>query len=378
MSDKPEAGDKTEAPTAKRRRDAAEQGDILRSRELSMAMVMMFGALYLALLGPLFVGAMADAMKGGLTVTRHAAIEFTPLESSSRLLRAIAAPVLGLFVVTIVAAVTGQAMLGSLTFNPKSFGFKASRMNPTAGFGRMFGVQGLIELGKALLKVVLVGAIGAVAIWHFSTSMAALGAEDVIGAIRHVGHLASALSLALAFGLVLVAGVDVPLQLFQLMRKLRMSKQEVKEELKQTEGSPEVKGALRRRARDILRNNVRKGVGEAHVILTNPTHFAVALRYDRANDRAPVVVAKGKDDLAQIIRELAVERQAPVLENPLLARAIFFTSRVGQEVRDDLYVAIAAILAFVFHVDRAAVMLPDVEIPDAARFDEHGKLAAQP
>ncbi len=373
MSDKPEADDKTEAPTAKRRRDAAEQGDILRSRELSIAMVMMLGALYFALLGPAFVSSMETALRGGLTISRHAAIDFTPLESLAKLMKAIAIPVIGLFAVTIIGAVAGQAALGSLSFNAGAFAPKFSRLNPAAGLSRMFGMQGLIELGKALLKVVVIGAIGAGAMWHFSRSIAALGAEDVIGAARHVGSLTSSLFLVLAFGLVLIAGVDVPLQIFQLMRKLRMSKQEMKDELKQTEGSPEVKGAIRRRAREILRNNVRKGVGEAHVILTNPTHFAVALRYDRAKDRAPIVVAKGKGETALLIRELAAEGKVPVLEYPLLARAIYFTSKIGQEVRDDLYVAIASILAFVFHVDRAALAMPDVEVPDGARFDEFGQ-----
>lgn len=373
MADQPEAGDKTEAPTAKRRKDAAEDGNILKSRDLSTAMVMMLGAMYLAFLGPTFAGSLRTALKGGLTISRHAAMDFTPLESLSALLRAIAVPLLGMFAVTMFAAIGGQAALGSLHFNAKNFSFKASRMNPLSGLGRIFGVQGLIELGKALLKVGLVGAIGAGAIWHFANSIAALGAEDVTGAVGHVGTLISALFLTLAFGLVLIAGVDVPLQLFQLMRKLRMSKQEIKDEHKQTEGSPEMKGAIRRRAREILKNNVKKGVAEAHVVLTNPVHFAVALRYDRNRDRAPIVVAKGKGELARAIRELAAEQQLPVLEYPLLARAVYFTSKVGQEVRDDLYVAIASILAFVFHVDRSAVQLPTVEVPDAARFDENGR-----
>ena len=373
MADQPEADDKTEAPTAKRRKDAAEQGDILKSRDLSTAMVMMLGALYLSFLGPAFVGSMQAVLKSGLTISRHAALEFTPLESLSNLMRAIAVPVLGLFAVTMFASVAGQAALRSLHFNPKNFGFKASRMNPLAGLGRIFGMQGLIELGKALLKVTLVGAVGAGALWHFSNSIAAMGNEDVIGAVAHVGSLASTLFLILAFALVVVAGVDVPLQMFQLMRKLRMSKQELKDEHKQTEGSPEMKGAIRRRAREILKNNVRKGMAEAHVVLTNPTHFAVALRYDRAKDRAPIVVAKGKGEIARAIRELAAETNLPVLEYPLLARAVYFTSKVGQEVRDDLYVAIASILAFVFHVDRAALQMPQVEVPGEARFDEFGR-----
>jgi flagellar biosynthetic protein FlhB len=373
MADTPEADEKTEAPTEKRRKDAAKEGDILKSRDLSTAAVMMLGAGYLALMGPAFVNAMADVLRRGLSISRSSAVDFAPMDTVMALLAIVAMPVIGLFAVTILGAIGGQAALGSLTFNAKMFEPKFSRMNPLAGLKRMFGMQGLIELGKSIVKVTVVGAVGYWVLAAYSTEIAALGSEDVAGAVGHVGKLTSVLLLTLAFALVVVAGADVPLQMFQLMRKLRMSKKELKDEYKETEGSPEVKGQLRRRAREILKNNARAGVAQADVILTNPTHFSVALRYDRAKDKAPVVVAKGKGEAALAIRELAAERKLPVLEYPLLARAVYFTSKVGQEIRDDLYVAVASVLAFVFHVDREALQRPEVEVPAEARFDEHGK-----
>jgi flagellar biosynthetic protein FlhB len=373
MADTPEADEKTEAPTEKRRKDAAKEGDILKSRDLSTAAVMMLGAGYLALMGPAFVNAMADVLRRGLSISRSSAVDFAPMDTVMALLAIVAMPVIGLFAVTILGAIGGQAALGSLTFNAKMFEPKFSRMNPLAGLKRMFGMQGLIELGKSVVKVTVVGAVGYWVLAAYATEIAALGSEDVAGAVGHVGKLTSVLLLTLAFALVVVAGADVPLQMFQLMRKLRMSKKELKDEYKETEGSPEVKGQLRRRAREILKNNARAGVAQADVILTNPTHFSVALRYDRAKDKAPVVVAKGKGEAALAIRELAAERKLPVLEYPLLARAVYFTSKVGQEIRDDLYVAVASVLAFVFHVDREALQRPEVEVPAEARFDEHGK-----
>lgn len=373
MADTPEADEKTEAPTEKRRKDAAKEGDILKSRDLSTAAVMMLGAGYLALMGPAFVNAMADVLRRGLSISRSSAVDFAPMDTVMALLAIVAMPVIGLFAVTILGAIGGQAALGSLTFNAKMFEPKFSRMNPLAGLKRMFGMQGLIELGKSIVKVTVVGAVGYWVLAAYATEIAALGSEDVAGAVGHVGKLTSVLLLTLAFALVVVAGADVPLQMFQLMRKLRMSKKELKDEYKETEGSPEVKGQLRRRAREILKNNARAGVAQADVILTNPTHFSVALRYDRAKDKAPVVVAKGKGEAALAIRELAAERKLPVLEYPLLARAVYFTSKVGQEIRDDLYVAVASVLAFVFHVDREALQRPEVEVPAEARFDEHGK-----
>lgn len=373
MSDKPEKDDQTEAPTEKRRRDAAEKGDVLKSRELTTALVMVVGAGYLALAGSWMVASLEDVMRIGLSGIRQGRVDFQPARAAWTLGQVVAWPLAGLFLACVVAALGSQALLGSFHFNGSLIAPKFSRMNPANYAKRIFGMQGLSELGKSLLKVILVGAIGWWMLSSYASDIAALGAEDVTGAIAHTGHLAIVFLLLLSFALLVIAGVDIPLQFIQLMQRLRMSKQEVKDELKQTEGSPEVKMALRRKQREMTRNNVRKGMSEAHVVLTNPTHFAVALRYNRSGDRAPVVVAKGKDMVAEVIREMAAENKVPVLSYPLLARAVFFTSKVGQEIRDDLYVAVASVLAFVFSVERDRLVMPEVEVPEGARFDENGR-----
>ena len=183
----------------------------------------------------------------------------------------------------------------------------------------------------------------------------------------------------LAAGLAAIALLDVPLQAFQRLKKLRMSKQEQKDEHKESEGNPEVKGQIRARQHAMLSRSTRRAVQEAHVVLTNPTHFAVALRYDRGRDQVPVVVAKGRGATALAIRELAGEMAVPILEYPMLARAVYYTSRENQEVRDDLYMAIATVLAFVFGLNErmgGTAPLPAVEVPKGARFDENGAALA--
>jgi flagellar biosynthetic protein FlhB len=183
---------------------------------------------------------------------------------------------------------------------------------------------------------------------------------------------------AMAGGMVLIAGIDLPIQIIRHMNQLRMSKQEIRDEHKETEGSPEAKGQQRARQREIAMGGMRKTVQTAHVVLTNPTHFAVALRYDSGKDQVPVVVAKGRGVTALAIRELAGEFEIPVLEYPTLARAVYYTSKEGQEVRDDLYLAIATVLAFVFGVNRqAGGVPPPIAVPDGALFDENGNKLAK-
>ena len=177
----------------------------------------------------------------------------------------------------------------------------------------------------------------------------------------------------MAAGLVVIAGIDVPIQAIRLLNKLKMSKQDIRDEHKESEGSPEAKAAIKAKQREVLKRSYRQAVQGAHVVITNPTHFAVALRYDRMSDQVPVLVAKGRGATALAIRELAAEMDVPCLEYPQLARAVYYTSREGQEVRDDLYLAIATVLAFVFGLNAAAGGTPPpVAVPAGARFDENG------
>ncbi|MCT8001110.1 flagellar type III secretion system protein FlhB [Sphingomonas sanguinis] len=369
-----EGGEKTEAPTQKRRDKARDDGQILRSRDLAAALVMMAGIAWLIFAGPTLLGACKAVMAASFQFS-HADVEdfepFRPLmEAGWRLAPSLAS----LFAVTIVATVASQAGLGSLHFNPKAIAPKPSKLNPASGLKRIFGVQGWTELGKSLLKVVLLGAIGAYMLWKSSRTTMGLAQSDLNSAIGSLGGTFISVLLVMGMGLVLIAGFDVPLQIFQLLSKLKMTKQEVKDEHKESEGNPEAKAHIRAKQREMSHRAVRAAVQEAHVILTNPTHFAVALRYERGQDEVPVVVAKGRGATALAIREMAGEYAKPVLEYPQLARAVYYTSREGQEVRADLYQAIAVVLAFVFGLNAGAggTSQPPVEVPVGARFDENG------
>lgn len=371
-----EGGDKTEAPTQKRVRDAVEKGDVLKSREFATALVMLAGVAWIALFGPSLVAACKGVMSASLQFGRADVEDFSPwrplAEAGWRLLPALG----GLFAVSMLAAILSQAGLGSLGWNGKLLAPKANRINPASGLKRMFGAQGWIELGKSLLKVVLLGAIGWWAMSGITRTTQGLSSSDLGRAVDALGGMLNGVLIAMAFGLVAIAGFDVPIQAIRRMMKLRMSKQEVKDEHKQTEGSPEAKAHQRQRRHEILRGGTRRAVAEAHVVLTNPTHFSVALRYDRGRDQVPVVVAKGRGATALSIREIARDAAVPVLEAPALARAVYYTSREGQEVRDDLYMSIATVLAFVFQLNEAAggTTLPPIEVPPTARFDENGTL----
>ena len=374
------AGEKTEAPTAKRRKDATDKGEILKSRELSTALVILAGVAWIMIFGGQLIAALKEVMAASFSFGRADVEDFEPWRPLAAAAWKLAFPLGALFALAVAAAVFAQAGLGSLRFNASLLAPKPQRINPGSGLKRIFGTSGLIELGKSLLKVALLGAIGTYVLWKTTRTTFGLASSNFGQAVATLGGTLVTVLLVMAFGLVLIAMVDVPTALIQLLGKLRMSKQEIKDEHKESEGNPETKGQQRARARAMLSKGARKAVAEAHVILTNPTHFAVALRYDRGRDQVPVVVARGRGATALAIREIAGEVRVPVLEYPALARAVYYTSREGQEVRDDLYLAIATVLAFVFGVNAAAggtAVAPLVDVPETARFDENG-MQAQP
>ena len=369
-----EFGEKTEAPTQKRRDKAVEDGNVLRSRDLATALVVLAGVGWVIFMGPALLAACKDVMAASFQFGRGDVEEFSPWRPLAVAGWRLAMPVASLLVVSLVSAVVSGAMLGNVGFNAGLFAPKASRINPASGLKRIFGMNGWIELGKSLLKMVLLGGIGGWMLWKVSRATLGLASSNLPAALDEVGGTFIAIMVAMSLGLVIIAGIDVPLQIIQRLMKLRMSKQEIKDEHKESEGNAEAKGHMRARARAMLSGGARKAVAEAHVVLTNPTHFAVALRYDRGRDQVPVVVAKGRGATALAIRELATEVAVPILEYPQLARAVYYTSREGQEVRDDLYVAIATVLAFVFGLNEATKNnpLPPIDVPPDARFDENG------
>lgn len=367
-------GDKTEAPTAKRRKDAIERGDVLKSRDFATALIVLAGCGWIAMLGPQMVKACEGLMTASFRFGRADIEDWSPMRPLIQAGLGFAPTVGGLFLIAMIAAVVSQAGLGSFRFNGSLLQPKFSRINPGSGLKRLFGPTGWIELGKSLLKVALLGSIGAWLMWKTAQPTLALStSSDVAGVVGQLGGTFVWILFTMAGGLVLIAGVDLPIQIIRLLGKLKMTKQEVRDENKETEGSPEAKQHLRQRQREMSRRSVRAAVATADVILTNPTHFSVALRYDRFKDTAPVVVAKGRGAMALAIRDVAGDEKIQILEYPALARAVYYTSREGQEIRDDLYPAVAAVLAFVFGLNqRAGLAPPAIDVPTTARFDENG------
>lgn len=369
-------GEKTFAPSAKRLRDATQKGDVLRSKELATAVAMVAGLAALVATGPWLLAGLEGAMRAGLSFDKAELERFTPLTMVVLAMKAVLPPVLVIGLVVLVATVASQLLFGEGRWVGASLAPKASRINPLEGLKRMFGVQGLIELGKGLLKI---GLLGALAWWWASGAIAGLlglGRGDLETQLGTAWQAGLDLLLILTFGLALIALVDWPIQYVRRQNRLKMTFQEMRDESKEAEGSPEQRAAQRQRQREMARGGVSKAVREAQFVLVNPQHFAVALAYDPALAPAPIVLAKGRGERALAMRELAAEFAVPVLEYPALARSVYFTTRENQVIREELYVAIAALVAFVMalkcgdHPPR-----PQVEVPLTLRFDAEGRLA---
>ena len=367
---------KTEEATPKRKRESSEKGDVLVSRELATAIALAFGTGWIAIAGAWAVTSWSDMLKSGLSLEPGSTRDFDVGNKVIELLGMAVMPLLALFGAMLVAAIAGTALLGSLGFRAGAMAPKASKMNPAAGLKRMFGAQGAAELGKSIAKVVFLGSVGWWSVSGDIDKLNGLASNDVHAAAGTLGSMLVNLLMSLTIALVAIAGIDVPIQIRQRNARLRMSKQEVRDEHKESEGRPEVKAAIRQRQHALLSGSARKAVTEAAVILTNPTHFSVALRYRPGIDAAPFVVARGRGETALAIRELAKEADVPMLEYPQLTRAIYFTTRAGQPVSHDLYVAVATVLAFVFNLDAALATgadKPDIDVPDNLRFDASGR-----
>ena len=367
--------EKTEAPTQHRRDQAREKGDRLTSKELATALAGAAGALWLWAVAGSFAEAARRSTASAFEFHRADFADFRPIDALVTMLWPLTVPLAALALLAIVAAIAGQGAAGGLGISSSKLAPDWKRLNPVAGVKRLFGMRGLVELGKALGKAGLLGWLGYWSIKGSLPKLLALPSMAEDAAIATVADLALRLALLLTLGLAAIGAIDLPIQLRMWLQRLRMTKRDIKDEMKQQEGSPEVRHALRRMAREGLKRANRSAVAEATVVLTNPTHFAVALRYRPELDPAPVIVARGRGVVAEAIRELAAEQKVPVLSYPSVARAIYFTGRVGMMIRADLYGAVATILAFVLRVGQPDAEPPGAEAPDSARFDEHGRKA---
>ena len=371
------AGEKTFAPTDKRKRDAALKGDVLRSRELSTAAAILFGAAWLAFAGPWLLGEIGGVLREGLVFGRADVIEFNPGRMLLAGLFAALPPVLTIAAPIIALALVSQLGFGSGRWVPENLAFKGSRLNPLSGLKRMFGPTGWIEMGKGLLKVGLLGTIAYAWGRSWLGTIVNLGGGNLSQQLSAGWEALTSLLFALAAGLVVIAVLDVPIQWLRRNQRLKMSHQEMRDEHKEAEGSPEARAHRRQRQRDIAAGSVASAMRQAQFVLTNPTHFAVAMAYDPDKAAAPIVLAKGRGDKAQAMKELAREFGVPMLEYPQLARSVYFTTRENQTIREELYSAIAAVLAFVLSLKRGEVRpAPAIEVPVELRFDADGRLAA--
>jgi flagellar biosynthetic protein FlhB len=371
-----ESGEKSYAPSAKRLREAAKNGDVLRSRELATAATMMAGSAWLLLAGPWLLELMAGALKAGFTWDRAALEDFSPGRLLMTTVVAVLPPVAVLGVGVILVSLVSQLSFGGEgRWIGSNLAPKGSRLNPMSGLKRMFGMNGWIEMAKGIAKVALLGTIA----WSWSSGrigdLSRLGRGDLFGQLAYGWHATVMLLFALSAGLVLIAFVDFPVQWFRRNQRLMMTMQQMRDEHKESEGSPENKAAQRDRQRKIAMGGMIPAMKEAQFILTNPTHFSVALAYDPEKASAPIVLAKGRGEKALAMRELAAEYHVPVLEYPSMARSVYYTTRERQVIREELYVGVAAILAFVFALKRGEhPPRPDVNVPLTLRFDTDGRL----
>lgn len=370
-----DSGEKTFAPTQKRIRDAAQKGDVLRSRELATAAVMAVGAAWLKFAGPWLLGDLSDALRAGFIWDRGAIDTFAPGRLMLYLLGLALPPVLLLGVIVSASSLASQLGFGEGRWIGENLMPKASRINPMSGLKRMFGPSGWIEMGKGLLKVGLLGTIAWVWGKQHLLDLLALGRGDLHEQLAFGWDAITSLLFALTGGLVVIALIDFPIQWIRRMMRLKMSQQEMRDEHKESEGSPENKAAQRQRQRQIAMGGVANAMREAQFVVTNPTHFSIAMAYDPEKAMAPVVVAKGRGEKALAMRELAAELDLPVLEFPVLARSLYFTTRERQMIREELYIAVASVLAFVFSLKRGEqVARPQIDVPVTLRFDADGRL----
>ncbi|MGC9008218.1 MAG: flagellar biosynthesis protein FlhB [Halothiobacillaceae bacterium] len=372
MAEAPDSGqEKTEAPTPKRQREAREQGQIARSRELSTTLVLIISAAGLLLLGPGIAVALMDEMRQGLSLTREMILDprWMTRELGEMAWRGFLAilPLLGLL---ILAAFMAPLLMGGISFSWKALAPKFERIDPLKGLKRMLALRALIELFKSILKFLLVGAVAALVIGWNLVDLLRLGLTDPRGGLLAGMDILGWGFLWMSAVTLLIAAADVPYQLWEHIKQLRMTKQEIKDEFKETEGKPEVKQKIRQLQMQAAQRRMMQEVPKADVIITNPTHVAVALRYDAARGDAPIVVAKGRDLVAARIREIGEEHGVLIFSAPPLARALYQTTDLNQPIPAELYRAVAQVLAYVYQLNEArrqggaAPPRPNVEVPE--------------
>ncbi len=378
MAENDSSQEKTEEATPKKLEKARDEGQVPRSRELTTTAILLAGTIGLYIFGQLISQRLMDVMQFNFVIERQHIFDTSQmvLHLASSFYDALLS-LLPLFGILVAAAIIGPTALGGWLFSAKAMAPKFSRMNPAAGLKRMFSTKALMELAKALAKVLVILALAIGLLVGMQTEMLNLAYETVDRAIIHSMELSAYAAIALAAATILIAIVDIPFQIWEHTKKLKMSLQDIKDEMKDSEGKPEVKGRIRQLQREMANNRMMSSVPEADVVITNPTHYAVALKYDPDTMDTPLLVAKGVDNIALKIREIAAANDIEIMESPQLSRAIYHTTEVDREVPSGLYVAVAQVLAYVFQLrnyrkrrGERPVYPRNITVPEDMRYDE--------
>ncbi len=381
MSDE-DGSQRTEHPTARRLRRARDEGQVARSVELSAAAVMLSATVMFFMMGGAWLKTLSGYFAAGFTFDRKLleTPALLPAAFASQLSHAFML-LLPVMLLVLVVAVLAAGATGGYLFSIDAVLPKFSKLSPMAGVKRMFGPNAAMELVKAVLKCSIVAVVLLVLIDRHSSELLLLGSMGLKPGLALAGSLLSESALWLTFSLVFIAMIDVPYQRYTFMKRMRMTKQEIKDEMKDMEGRPEVKAQIRRRQREVANARMMQKVKEADVIITNPEHFAVALSYDPSADGAPIMLAKGADHMALRIRSEAKNHGVEIFAAPELARALYFTTNLGQPIPDALYFAVAQVIAYVFglgqsHPGVAPGAKPIPQIPASMLFDADGHLTS--
>jgi flagellar biosynthetic protein FlhB len=347
--------EKTENATPKRLEEARKRGQIPRSRELNMAAVMIVASAVFFAIKPQLGGHMMALLQTGLTIPPEALHDTDSMTSRFRDMvlstLLVFTPLLGALM---LAAVLGAVSVGGWAFSAKPMEPKLSKVNPLKGLKRVFGVKGLVEVVKALAKAGLIGGIGYGYLVFSGDSILQLSVQPLRTTMAEAGQLVATMLLLCSLSLLLISLIDVPFQLWNHHKELKMTRKEVQDEMKESEGRPEVRSRVRALQQELASQRMLEEVPKADVIVTNPTHFAIALRYREGDVGAPVVLAKGMDHMAARIREIGDEHRIARFEAPLLARALYWTTDIGAEIPSQLYLAVAQVLTYVFRLRAAA------------------------
>jgi flagellar biosynthetic protein FlhB len=356
--------ERTEAASERRLEQAREDGNVPHSRELMAFMVLAAGAGAFWVLGGWMAQGAANLLRHGLSFSRNAAFDSAVMNENALSLTVDAFTLVGpIFLAIIASIIATPFVMGGWIFSPKAFQLDFTRMDPVKGLGRMFSWQSIAELVKAILKALLIGGVLYWVVRHEQDRLFALLAQPIETGLTSFSQVLFFSFVALIGGLALIVAIDVPFQLWQYHDRLKMTREELKKEARESEGDPQLKARIRSQQREMARSRMMSQVPKADVVVTNPTHFAIALKYDGASMGAPVVVAKGMNLIAGRIREIAAENQVPQLEAPPLARALYRHAEVGDQIPASLFAAVAEVMAWVYQMNEFAANAAGTLLP---------------